>query len=85
MWNITGPLKVDQAGIKFQAHTVGMHGILVLDGSLEPGTCVRRIICDLICSRRLIRSREGTNWIFFLQKDLFSFMDAQHVQSYHLI
>ena len=39
----------------------------------------------LIYLRHLIKSREVTNRIFFYEKNLFSFMRAQNVMSYHLI
>ena len=42
-------------------------------------------ICYFTCSRHLIRSRAVTNCLFFLSKDLFFFMSAQHALSYHLI
>ena len=54
--------------------------VLLLDGSH-----VRSHICYLICVRPFFRFRAGTNWIFFLRKDLFSLMLAQYILSYHLI
>ena len=39
----------------------------------------------LTCLSHLIRTRADTNPMFFLRKELFSYMLAQHVLSYHLI
>ena len=47
------------------------------------GTHVRRNL--FFCLGHLINTRPVTNQIFSLQKDVFSFMHGQHVQSYHLI
>ena len=49
---------------------------------------VAHILCNfyyLICFRHLIISRAVTYQICFLRKDLFSFLFAQNVLSYHLI
>ena len=59
--------------------------VLILDGKSEIGAHVRSNLCYLSCLRHLIRSRAVINHIFFLRKDLFSFMRAQNVLSYHLI
>ena len=59
--------------------------VLNLDGNLEIGAHVRFNLGYLICLRRLIGSRAVTNRIFGRRKDLFSFMHAQPVLSYHLI
>ena len=59
--------------------------VLIIDGNSEIGTHVRNNLCYLNCLRHLLRWRAVTNRIFFLRKDLFSFMHAQHVLSYHLI
>ena len=60
--------------------------VLILDGTSEIGAHVRSNFCLLTCLRHLSRAREEEN-LFFLAfaKDLFSFMRAQHVLSYHLI
>ena len=39
--------------------------VLILNGNLEIGAHVRSNLCILICSRKMIRSREVTNRIFF--------------------
>ena len=53
---------------------------LILDSNSEIGAHLRSNICNLTCSMHLIRSRSVTNRIFFyLRKDLFSFLRAQHV------
>ena len=55
--------------------------VLVLDGNSEIGAHV----CYLICLRHLIQVQEQSKIGFFLLKDLFSLMRAQHVLSTHLI
>ena len=40
--------------------------VVVIDGNLEIGSHERKNLCYLICLRSLIRSRAGTNRIFFL-------------------
>ena len=58
--------------------------VLILDGSSEIGAHVRSNLGHIICLRHLFRSRTVTNrTIFFLGKDLFSVISAQHVLSYH--
>ena len=52
--------------------------VLTLDGNSEIYAHVRSNSCYMICLRHLIR-------IFFSPNRLFSFMRAQHLQSYHLI
>ena len=59
--------------------------VLILDVISEVVAHGRSIIINFICLRLLIRSRSGTIRIFFLLKDLFSFMHGQHVLSYHII
>ena len=49
--------------------------VLILDANSEIGAHVRG----------MNRSRVVKNKIFFLRKDLFYFIRAQHVLSYHLI
>ena len=58
--------------------------VLILDGNSEVGVYVRSKLCYLICLRHLIRPIELKNPNLF-RKDLFSFMRAIHVLSYHLI
>ena len=57
---------------------------MVLDGNSEIGAHVRSNLCYLICLRNLL-DKEKSQIRFFVGKDLFSFMHAQHVMSYHLI
>ena len=45
--------------------------VLILDGNLEVGAHVMGILCYLICSRHLIRSRAVTNRFFFSEKAYF--------------
>ena len=60
--------------------------VLIGDGNSEIGANVRIDHCYMICLRDLIMSRAVTRAdLFFLQKDLFSFMCAQHVLSHYLI
>ena len=59
--------------------------VLLLDGNSEMVSHVRSNLCYLICLRWLIRSRKVTNQNFLLSKDLFFFMRAQLVLSYHSI
>ena len=59
--------------------------VLILDGVSEIGAHVRSNLYHLIYLSHLIRSREVTNPIFFLEKDLISLMLAQDVLSYHVI
>ena len=57
----------------------------MLEGNSEISAHIRINLYYLICLRHLIRPRAVTHEIFFLQKDLFSFMREQHVLRYHLI
>ena len=57
--------------------------VLILGGNSEISAHVKKKLCNLICLRHLIRSKAITNHIFFLRKDIFSFICAQHVLSYH--
>ena len=57
--------------------------VLIFDCNSEVGAHVRSNLCILICLMHLIKLRDVTNRIC-LGKDLFSFMRAQHVLSYHL-
>ena len=59
--------------------------VLILDGNSELGAQVRSNLCYLICLRHLLWSGAVTKRIFFLQKDLFSFMRAPHVLVSHKI
>ena len=59
--------------------------VLILDGNSEIGAPVRRNPFYKNFLRHFIRSRAVTNRLIFLRKDLFSFMRAQHVLSYHLM
>ena len=59
--------------------------VLLLYGNLEIGAHVTSNPSYLICLRYLIRSRIVTIGLLFIRKDLFSFMHAQHVLSYHVI
>ena len=56
----------------------------LIDGDSELGAHVRNILCYLTCLRHLKRSREGTSRTFFLRKDPFFFIRAQHLLSNHL-
>ena len=55
----------------------------ISDGNSEIGMLERSNFCYLTCSRHLLIQRAVTNRIFFLQKDLFSFMRALHVTIYY--
>ena len=57
--------------------------VSIFNGDSERDAKVRNNLGYLICLKHSIRSREVTNRIF-LQKDLFSFMRAQHVLSSRL-
>ena len=59
--------------------------VLLLYGNSETGAHIRINFCHLICLRHLNRTSANHKSDFFLRKDLFSFMCAQHVLSYHLI
>ena len=59
--------------------------VLIIDGNSEKGAHVRSNLSYLICLRHLNRPRAVTNRIFSLRKDIFSFMRAQLVLSYHLL
>ena len=52
--------------------------VLILDSNSKIGAHVLNNLCYLICLKHLIRSRAERNW-----KNLFSFMRAQRVLSYH--
>ena len=54
--------------------------VLILDGNSDIGAHVKSNLWYLIGLKHLIRSH-----IFSQQEKLFSFMRAQHVQSYKLI
>ena len=43
----------------------------------------RRYLCYSICLRQLLRSGVVTNNFFFQRREIFTFMRAQHVLSYH--
>ena len=58
--------------------------VLVLENNSDIGANVRSNLF-FICLRHLISSAEVTNHISFSKKNLFSFMRAQHVLSYHPI
>ena len=58
--------------------------VRILDSKSEIGALVRGNFCNLICIRHFIKSRAVSNRIFFIRKELFSFMGAQHVLSYHI-
>ena len=55
------------------------------DGHSEIGAHVRSNLCYLTCIRLLISSQSSHNWNIFIRKDLFFFMRAQDVISYHLM
>ena len=74
-WGITHTGKVRIYGSSTHACM-----ILILDGNSEIGRHVRSNISDLICLRPSIGSRAVTNRIFFLRRDKFSFMRAQHIR-----
>ena len=57
----------------------------ILNGNPEIGAHVRSNHFYLICLRLVIRSRVVKNRMFFIRKDVFSFMYAQYVLIYHLI
>ena len=58
--------------------------VVTLDGSSDIGAHISNL-CYFISLRQLIRSKAGTNRDLFPRNDLFFFMRAQHVLSYHLI
>ena len=62
-----------------------LYMVIILDGNSGIGAHVGNNLCYSICFRHFIRSKAVTNRIFFPRKDIFSFMRAQHVLSYHLI
>ena len=77
-------LSQGQMPTKMQKKTWGSM-VLILDGNSLKGAHLRRNLYYSTCLRLLISSRAVTNLIFFIRKDLFSFMREQHVMSYHLI
>ena len=60
-----------------------MHSIL--DGNIDMGAHVWSDLGYLFCSRHLLISRKRSRIGFFIQKDPFSFIRAQHVLSYNVI
>ena len=59
--------------------------VLKLDGNSDIGAPVRSSLCYLTCIKHSIVSSAVTNRIFFVQKDIFSFLPAHYDLSCHLI
>ena len=59
--------------------------VLILDGNSGMVAQGRSNLYYLICLRHFIISRGATSRLFFLRKDIYFFMRAQHIMSYHLI
>ena len=56
--------------------------VLTLEGNSEKGT---HVFGYLICVMHFLRLRAVTFRFFFIRKDLFPYMRAQHVLSYNII
>ena len=67
--------------LKFRAEVM----VLLPDGNYVIGAQVRREIGNLISLGHLFISTAVTNLMFFFRKDLFAFIPAQHVLTYHVI